>query len=118
MTPVFAEISDKMLSIEGWTRIHLCVAFGLLGLLVLLAYILPKARLLPAVLACVWAFIWLAEHLDSGGYSEAVFAEMGSSYVADTVSRGFIPAFAVLAAMVIGHVARRCLPQSVQSAIP
>ncbi|MBI5803013.1 MAG: hypothetical protein HZA92_20115 [Verrucomicrobia bacterium] len=116
-TPIFAEIVDKMLSVEEWTRISWCVAFFLLGLLVLLAYCPPKVRLLPAGLACGWAFMWLSETLDSGGYTEAVFAEMGSSYAADTFSRSFIPASVVLVAMVIGHLAQHSLPQSAQSAI-
>lgn len=116
-TPIFAEIADKMLSIEAWTRINLCVALCLLGLLVVLACFLPKARLLPAALACSWAFVWLGENFDSGGYSEAVFAEMGSSYAADTISRSFIPASVVLVAMVTGHLAQRYLPQSAQSTI-
>lgn len=117
MTPIFAEIADKMLSVEAWTRINCCVAFFLLGLLLVLACCLPKLRILPAGLACGWAFLWLSETVDSGDYTEAVFAEMGSAYAADTISRSFIPALVMLAAMVMGRLIQRRWPRPVQSAI-
>jgi hypothetical protein len=101
MTPMLAEISDKMLPIEGWLAFNLLAGIVLVSRQLALARFVRWLRLLPALLACWWAWGISGEMLYDRFLTEAIFHEMGSLYAFEATFLGFGPALVLVLLMLL-----------------
>ena len=98
-TPIFAEIADKMPVVEGWLALNLLLGTSLISFQFVLARHVRCFRLLPALLACFWAYGMTGEILCDRSFAPVVFSEMGSLYVSEIILLAFAPAITLLLAM-------------------
>jgi len=101
MIPIFAEISDKMPPVEQWIALNILVGIGLVSLQLTLARFVRWLRLVPALLACLWAWGVSGEMLCDRFVTEAIFQELGSRYAAEATLLGFAPAVLLVLLMLV-----------------
>lgn len=99
MTPVLAEIADKMPTVPECALINLAGMAFLLVSQFFIARFARWLRLLPALVASVWAYATSSEFLSDHIMTEAIFDEMGSRYAGEVVLQGFIPVTVLVLAM-------------------
>lgn len=98
-TPIFAEISDKMPTVPECAVVNLVAMTFLLVSQFFIARFARWLRLLPALVASVWAYATSSEFLSDHIMTEAIFDEMGSRYAGEVVLQGFIPVTVLVLAM-------------------
>jgi hypothetical protein len=99
MTPIFAEIADKMPTVPECAVVNLAAVAFLLVAQFYIARFARWLRLLPALLASFWAYATSSEFLNDSVITEPIFHEMGSRYAGEIVLLCFIPVTVLALAM-------------------
>lgn len=99
MTPILAEIADKMPTVPECALVNLAAMASLLASQLFIARFARWLRLLPALVASFWAYATSSEFLNDSVMTEPIFHEMGSRYAGEVALLGFIPVAALALAM-------------------